>query len=390
MRHILLYAAIVMNVLFAACRHDEYIIYSEDQDTGQTAVSSEITGMYLLNEGNMGSNKCTLDFLDLSGNTPTVHYTRNIYSERNPSEVKELGDVGNDIAIHGDQLWMVINASNKVEVATVSQCRKIAKIDIPNCRYVTFYGDDAYVTSYVGPVMVSSDAPLGRVYKVSTHTFEKKDSMTVGYQPEQLCTVGKKMYVANSGGYRVPLYDTTVSEIDLTTFQEVRKIEVGPNLHRCLADTYGQVWVSSRGDYYSTPSRLYWLEQDGSGQMQKGGYIDMPVSDMCITGDSLYFYSAEWNYITMSNQVSYGIVNVRTHQVVTTRLTNAPELGDIEMPYGIIVNPIDRDFYIMDAKNYVSSGELFHFLADGTFDWRVWTGDIPAHAAFVFKEKDTE
>ena len=38
----------------------------------------------------------------------------------------------------------------------------------------------------------------------------------------------------------------------------------------------------------------------------------------------------------------------------------------------------------MDAKNYVSSGELLHFLPDGTFDWKVKTGDIPGHAAFLY------
>jgi hypothetical protein len=37
----------------------------------------------------------------------------------------------------------------------------------------------------------------------------------------------------------------------------------------------------------------------------------------------------------------------------------------------------------MDAKNYVSSGELFHFMPDGNFDWSVRTGDIPAHSVFI-------
>ena len=53
------------------------------------------------------------------------------------------------------------------------------------------------------------------------------------------------------------------------------------------------------------------------------------------------------------------------------------------MPYGIIVNPQDRDFYILDAKNYVSSGELLHFDADGNFLWRVSTGDIPSRGVFL-------
>ena len=70
---------------------------------------------------------------------------------------------------------------------------------------------------------------------------------------------------------------------------------------------------------------------------------------------------------------------------MTNTLSTAPEILKIRMPYGIIVNPLQRDFYLMDAKNYVSSGDLLHFNADGTFDWKVKTGDIPGHAAFLYK-----
>ena len=132
-------------------------------------------------------------------------------------------------------------------------------------------------------------------------------------------------------------------------------------------------------------SSIWWLAPDESGKMKVGGYIDQPVSDLCIVGDSLYFYGSQWSEVSMSNTITYGIINVKTHQVVSTSLSSAPEISKIRMPYGIIVNPIHRDFYLMDAKNYVSSGELLHFLPDGTFDWKVSTGDIPAHAAFLFK-----
>jgi hypothetical protein len=121
--------------------------------------------------------------------------------------------------------------------------------------------------------------------------------------------------------------------------------------------------------------------------MKVGGHISQPVSDLCIVGDSLYFYGSQWSELTMTNTVTYGIINVRTHQMVSTSLSDAPEVKKIRMPYGIIVNPLHRDFYLMDAKNYVSSGELLHFLPDGTFDWKVKTGDIPAHAAFLVKTK---
>ena len=342
--------------------------------------------MYLLNEGNMGSNKSSLDYLDLSDST--AHYYRNIYSQRNPSTVMSLGDVGNDCQIYGSRLWLVINCSNKVEVARADSAIRIGKVNIPNCRYVTFNDRYAYVSSYVGTVYASSNSPLGSVYKVDTLTLQKVDSCSVGYQPEEMAIIGNQLYVANSGGYQGMTgqgYESTVSVIDMATMQETSKVEVAPNLHHLKADKYNQLWVTARGDYMSEASSIWWLAPDENGQMKVGGHIDQAVSDLCIVGDSLYFYGSQWSEVSMSNTITYGIINVKTHQVVSTSLSSAPEISKIRMPYGIIVNPVHRDFYLMDAKNYVSSGELLHFLPDGTFDWKVSTGDIPAHAAFLFK-----
>ena len=379
-------------ILLSSCRDDVMVVPMQDIDTGGKAMKSEIIGMYLLNEGNMGSNKSTLDYLDLSGSDSTIHYYRNIYSERNPSTVMMLGDVGNDCQIYGSRLWLVINCSNKVEVARAKDAVRIGKVDIPNCRYVTFKDQYAYVSSYVGSVQASRNhkvqSPLGSVYKVDTLSFAKIDSCSVGYQPEEMAIIGTKLYVANSGGYQGMTgqgYESTVSVVDLAIMQETDMIEVAPNLHHVKADKYDQLWVTARGNYTDSPSSIYWLEPDANGRMRVGGHLDQPVSDLCIVGDSLYFYGSQWSELTMTNTVTYGIINVRTHQMVSTTLSNAPEIKKIRIPYGIIVNPLYRDFYLMDAKNYVSSGELLHFLPDGTFDWKVKTGDIPAHAAFLYK-----
>ena len=384
-RFSLFFLACLILATVSSCREDFYIIPSQNQDTGVAPTRGDIVGMYVLNEGNMGSNKASIDFLDLDENKPTVHYHRNIYSERNPNVVKELGDVGNDIKIYGNKLWIVVNVSNKVEVATVDSCKRITQINIPNCRYLAFKDGFAYVSSYVGPVKLDQDVPLGMVYKVDTVDFKKKDSVVVGYQPEGLCIVDNKLYVANSGGYRAPNYDNTLSEIDLTTFKEIRKIKVGLNLHHCQVDHYGQIWVSSRGNYNDVPSRIYRLYKGHNQVYEVIDSIDTPVSGLSIVGDSLYYYGSAWNNATSTNTISYGLINVRTHQTIDTNLFSSPEVKSITMPYGIMVNPIERDFYLMDAKNYVSSGSLLHFKPDGTHDFTVQTGDIPGHATFVYK-----
>ena len=362
-----------------SCREDEYVTYMTDEDTGVPSVEvTHFDGLYILNEGNMGSNRCTLDYLDLSGTDSTIHYYRNIYAERNPSTVKELGDVGNDIGIYGSKLWIVVNCSNKVEVCEARSTRRLGQVNIDNCRYLAFDGGFAYVSSYAGPVQVAENCPLGRVYKVDTLTMQKVDSVVVGYQPEEMAIVDGKLYVANSGGYRVPLYDNRIMVIDLATFQVIKEIEVDVNLHRLLADSHGQLWVSTRGNYFDVAPALYCLKDD-----KVVARLEIPISSMTIVGDSLYYIGTTFSYVDGGYKKDFGIVDVALQRCSVAVTFEAPEIKNITLPYGIIVNPHDRDFYILDAKNYVSSGEMLHFDADGHFLWRVSTGDIPSRGVFL-------
>ncbi|MBR2103473.1 MAG: YncE family protein [Prevotella sp.] len=384
---------LLMAMLQFSCRTDDEIIYSEQETLPDTVKTDTIVppaerwqpvGMYVLCEGNMGSNKCTLDYLDLSVNPPV--YNRNIYSERNPQAVKELGDVGNDVEIYGSRLWMVINCSNKVEVATADDCRRLGKIDIANCRSLAFHDGYAYVSSFYGPLLDPEDLEVGTIFKIDTLTLQKVDSVFVGWQPEEMAVVDGKLYVANSGGYRDPDYDHTLSIIDLETFREERRMDIGLNPHRVRADRQGKLWVTTRGDYYTIPPRLYCLKPDEKGNMQVDNVMDLAVSDLCIVGDSLYFYGSQWSEITMSNTVGYGIINTSTQELHDAPF--ASQLPRIQMPYAIMVHPDTRDVFLMDAKNYVSSGELFCLSPDGVLKWSVKTGDIPGHACFLMRRTE--
>ena len=62
------------------------------------------------------------------------------------------------------------------------KARHITKIDIPNCRYVTFKDDKAYVSAYVGSV---ADADmLGSVFEIDTATLAITREIKVGHQPD--------------------------------------------------------------------------------------------------------------------------------------------------------------------------------------------------------------
>lgn len=363
------------------CREDELVVPTEYTVIGDERTEGDIRGFYLVNEGNMGSNKCTLDFYDYH----TGLYSRNFYSERNPSAIKELGDVGNDIGIYGSKLYVVVNCSHKVEVMDARSGVRLGQVDIPNCRYVRFHRGRAYVSAYVGPVLIDPNAPKGAVYEVDTTDLRVTRKVTIGYQPEEMEIVDDYMYVANSGGYRAPYYDNTVSVIQMVDFKQVEQIPVGINLHRVKQDRYKQLWVSSRGDYESRPSRLYVLgKKAGYNRMEVTDTVPVACSNMAVRGDSLYYYATEWNNFTASNSISYGIIDVRTHEVLSTNFITDGTEREITIPYGIDVHPETGDIFVTDAKNYVSSGTLFCFGPDGRKKWSVRTGDIPAHIAFLY------
>lgn len=379
-RHII---AFFLPLLLSAtgCRGDELVVPTEyDIVPEHPTASTAIRGFYLVNEGNMGSNKCTLDFFDYF----TGLYARNFYAERNPDVVKELGDVGNDIGIYGSKLYVVVNCSHKVEVLDARSGRRLGQVDIPNCRYVRFYRGKAYVSSYIGPVLIDPEAPKGAVFEVDTASLTVTRKVTVGYQPEEMEIIDDYMYVANSGGYRAPAYDNTVSVVQMVDFKQVRQIPVGINLHRVKKDRYGKLWVSGRGDYMGRPSRLYVLEkQAGYNRMEVCDTLAVACSNMAIKGDSLFYYATEWNNFSGSNTISYGIVDVRTRQVVSTSFITDGTENDITIPYGIAVHPENGDIFVTDAKNYVSSGSLHCYSRHGKKKWSVRTGDIPAHIAFL-------
>ena len=379
-RTILLIYFLPLLLAITSCREDELVVPTEFDIVGDEDVTSPVRGFYLLNEGNMGSNKCTLDFYDYH----TGLYARNFYSERNPSVIKELGDVGNDIQIYGSKLYVVVNCSHKVEVLDARTGIRLGQVDIPNCRYVRFHRGKAYVSAYVGPVLIDPNAPRGAVFEVDTTSLAITRKVTVGYQPEEMEVIDDYMYVANSGGYRAPNYDNTVSVIQMIDFKQVEQIPVDINLHRVRQDQYKQLWVTSRGDYNSHPSRLFVLQKrKGHNQMEVTDTVDVAVSDMAIHGDSLYYFATDWSNYTQKNTISYGIINIRTHQVVSDNFITDGTDKDITIPYGIAVHPITGEIFVTDAKNYVSSGTLYCFSPDGHRKWSVRTGDIPAHITFL-------
>ena len=345
--HSVLFCLYSLFLILYSCRGDE-IVYP----TIGTHVTDEVRtgGLFVLCEGNMGSNKARLDYMNLE----TGEYYSNWYGAQNPNQIKELGDVGNDIQAYGNKLYAVINCSHKVEIMD-RKARHITQIDIPNCRYLAFHGDKAYVSAYVGSV--ADPELLGSVFEIDTATLEITREVKVGHQPDELCIVNDKLYVVNSGGYLTNRHDSTVSVIDLNSFMETEKITVGKNPQRIRADQQGKLWVCAE--------QVIVILDNNNGKR----LLSIQASNISIYGSTAYVIDNNSHLLRAFSTIDL------------TEQEQPIDISAFEHPYGLLATA--DALYVTDAKNYVSSGVLHCYNYDGKERWTAKTGDIPGHLCRV-------
>lgn len=371
---------LVALLCLSGCRKEELVVNSTlSSITAPELRAQTYKGIYILNEGTMGRNIASLDYFDY----PTGRYHRNIFAERNPYIARELGDVGNDLKVYRDKLWAVINSSNLIEVMEATTAKHLTQITVANARYIAFDGDFAYVSSYAGPIGIDPNARLGKVIKIHTESYDIVGECVVGYQPEELAIVSGKLYVANSGGYRRPHYDNRLTCIDLVTFSVERHLPVAPNLHRLKADSYGQLWLSSRGNYRDISANLYVLDTKAGIQNLQAEALGIACSDMTIVGDDLYLYGAEVQEGNSQGRTHIVHLDIRSKSVKRRNFLKGLRTGQLQRPYGIAVNPELGDIFLSDAIDYTNPGQVYCFDAQGQLKWSAQAGIIPSRLVFT-------
>ena len=367
---------------FCACQKDP--VPSKDSTLDGQAVdvsfiSTSARKIFVLNEGGMGSNNSTLDFLRFEDGK----YILSAFSKMNPDVGAGLGDVGNDIAIHGTEAWIVVNNSGIVEVISAEDETEIAAVTIPTPRNLAFDDNYAYVTSWAGAYITygadysitDSKNPKGQVYRINIKTKKAEGSVEVGYQPEGIAYYNGKLYVANSGGISSQLpptyaYDNTVSIIDAASFKVEKTVEVQVNLKNVYSDDKGNIYVTTLGNYWDVHSGLYMLTASAPASVK---HIDDYVSISALNGDTVYCIGTDSEFDWSATHVySAWSVTGGSKKALSLNLSDAT-------PYGLAVLDADT-FFVGDAGDYFNPGSVSCYYK-GSKKWSVTAGVCPGHFA---------
>ena len=379
-------------LVFCAC-HKEPVPEPLSQDADLTGEKVDVSGfpesvgkVFLLNEGQMGANNASLDFIRMSDG----NYITGAFKKMNPGVGAGLGDVANDVAVHGDELWIVVNNSGLVEVVSAKDETEIAVIPVPTPRSIAFDDTYAYVTSWAGAyvtggydeswnyVITDSKNPKGQVYRIDLKTKKVAGSVEVGYQPEGIAIYNGLLYVANSGGISSQLpptysYDNTVSFIDTKDFKVTGSLEVQVNLKNVYSDGKGNIYVTTLGNYWDVHSGLYKINlslPSGSNVSKVADYVSVSA----LYGDTVYCIGTDTEFDWTATSHVYKAWSVRDGNRSDMSLNvSATAL------YGLYALDADT-FLVTDAGDYFNPGTVACY-DKGAKLWSVTAGVCPGHFA---------
>lgn len=332
----LIFAAVLL-IGFGSC---EKIDPNDLDDSGFTH------GVFITNEGGYGNSNGSISYLDKD--SLIIH--NNLFHQVNN---RPLGDVVQSVTIHGEYAYIVVNNSQKVEVVdleTFSSVGFIQGLSYP--RY--FLGIDEH-KGYV-----SNGAFNGLVYVIDLDNLTIVDSIAVGSGPEHMILYNGQVYVANSGGFES---DSTISVIDSNQDELIETIQVGDNPVSMVLDVNNDLWVLCKGKVVygadwsiseETESELIRLNT-GSNEIEARMYIGN-------TGD--YF----WPTSISASVDRTNILFIESGGIYQMDINDISQPSSPLIPtsfYGFGIDPESGTIYGLSSGDFVSSGYVYRFQANG-------------------------
>jgi len=363
------YCAVLVGIVFFLGSCDD-MDDKEKMRTYPTPVKT--TRMLVLSEGLFNMNNSSL----ASYNFETQQLNTDFFLSVNK---RGLGDTANDMQLYGSKLYVVVNVSSQIEVLDVNTGKTLKQIPMFNeqavarqPRFIDFMDGNAYVCSYDGTVA-----------QIDTTTLEIKAFVKCGRNPDGICVANNKIYVSNSGGLDFPDFDNTVSVLTSSPLKEIKKIAVGPNPYKLHADSQGDVYVVTRGNYGDIPCNFHRIDSKTDETVQH--FDDIQALNFTVNNDTAYIY----NYDYASQKSWIKVFDCIQEKIISNNFITDGTV--INTPYGINVNRVTGDVYLTDAYSFTEWGDVLCFDKTGKLKFRInQIGLNPNQIVFVNEKKEVK
>lgn len=305
-------------------------------------------GLVILNEGLFQQNNASLSFYSFA-NQQT--YTQAFVAANG----RGLGDTANDFekyTLNGvDYIIIAVDISSQLEIVEAATLKSVAQIPLFNGaqarepRRIKVYNNKAFICNFDGTVVV-----------IDLVNYSVVQTISVGANPDGLVTVGNKLFVSNSGGLNYPVYDSTITVINMDSYAVETNFIARINSSAMVVDVQDEIYLLSSGNYGSIPPALVRINSTTNSVLQT---FDIPISAMTLIGDWIYYYDQNQKGIFRLNTTTEILENVMVIDCST-----------YETFFGIQFIADNSLIYCVDAKGYVNTAVIKAYDTSGNFQYQ--------------------
>jgi YVTN family beta-propeller protein len=307
------------------------------------------TGVYVLSEGQFGVGDGAVSVFDKATKAVTV----DAFGSANNGA--KLGDVVQSMGVQGTRGYIVVNASDKIEVVDLPGFKSAGTIKgLHEPRYFTSTSATrGYVTEWRGPYTGYLPGVLS-ILDLSTNTVTK--SIPVGRNPEQLLALGGRIYVPNS-------LDNTISVIDEASGTLSSTITVADGPTSLVADKDNNIWVLCSGFVTYMSTAPYTATRVSAGSLIRfspgSPASQFKLSFPATSGPSQLRISPS------KDQLYYSFGGAEYQ--MSTSATALPATSFIRRRFsGFAIDPGDNTVYAGVSPSYNGNGRVVRYQTTGT------------------------
>ncbi|MGL4347556.1 MAG: YncE family protein [Chitinophagaceae bacterium] len=332
---------------FAQCQKEDNFI---DKDP---PTFSKPYQLLLANEGNFGRGTASLSVL--MNNTMGL-LINDVFRNTNR---RPLGDVAQSISVIGNEIYVTLNASTKIEVLSLLDFKSIATIMNP----LAARNSPQYITSISDSLAAVSDLYNAAIYILNTTKHEIVQSINIPRSAKQMAKVDNLLFV-NMG--------SQIGIIDLSDLKLNTTIEYGGiGSSKLIVDKNKNLWILTSSD-------LVCISSETKEVLKKISLSNLVVSGMAgrlesnFTQDSLFFNARD--NTTREN----GIYAVSINDTLAPSKSLFVYDGKVKTLYNMGISR-NHTIYICDALDYSQRGILYEFNQQGEQITDYLTGIIPQY-----------
>lgn len=342
-KSILIFAILIpITSLFYTCKKDE------NTTTGGGGISSVRNGVLIINEGNFGSSDASISYFNINDKT----IIDDVFFKANNLP---LGDVAQSMVLHNNNLYLVINNSQKIEVVDRN-----------------FFKSQGTITGFAGPRFFLAVAPNkayvsdwfdDNIKVVNLSSFSINGNIPTGSGPEQMVMINNKVYVTNVGGFG---NDSTITVINANADTVITTLTAGINPNSVVTDKDGKIWVLCHGSIG--------LDFTGGTSDDIGGKLIRinPVTDSV---------EAEFNFSQFEHPLKLTLNKAKDELYYLSGLSSydgwvfkfnitgssLPAVALVSKTfYGLGIDPVQHNIYGGYSPFFGQKGYMFRYTNDGT------------------------